>query len=138
MKLKTCTICRKLFSSDGTDICPICMEHIDASFQVVRNYIETSPDAPLDAYSLSVALNIDLRYVQALVRLGYLQPVENPEPVEDPESATGDETTRKIDLARQLQASLTRSVEAQEERSPKGARATMYAQDKYGSKQGEK
>ncbi len=138
MKLKTCTLCRKLFSSNGSDICPICMEHIDASFQIVRNYIETNPDADLDAYSLSVALNIDLRYVQALVRLGYLQPVENPEPFEDPESATGDDATRKIDLARQLQASLSRSVEAQEERNPKGARTAMYAQDKYGSKQGEK
>ena len=138
MKLKTCTICRKLFSSDGPDICPICMEHIDASFQIVRNYIETSPDADLDAYSLSVALNIDPRYIQALVRLGYIEPIEDPEPVDDPEYATESDAARKLDLALQLQASLSRSVEAQEERSSKGTRATMYAQDKYGSKQGEK
>ncbi len=136
MKLKTCTLCRKLFSSDGPDICPICMEQIDAGFQTVRNYIETNPDADLDAYSLSVALNIDLRYVQAMVRLGYLEPIGEPEPV--PETATGDETARKIELARQIQASLSKSVETQEEKNSRGARTMMYAQDKYGNKQGEK
>ena len=138
MKLMTCTICRRLFSSDGPDIGPICMEHIDAGFQTVRNYIETNPGADVDAYSLSAALNIDLRYVQALVRLGYLEPIENPEPLEQPESETEDDATRKMDLARQLQASLSRSLEAQGERNSRGARTMMYAQDKYGNKQGDK
>ena len=51
----TCTICRRLFSSDGPDICPICMEHIDAGFQTVRNYIETNPGADVDARILTLS-----------------------------------------------------------------------------------
>lgn len=138
MKLMTCSLCQKLFSGDGPEICPNCMDRLNSLFHVIRDYIENNPEKDLDAYSLSKALDIDLRYVQALVRLEYLEPMVLPLPEPAEVQELGDETEKKRVLARQLQESLSKSLASQEQKSSRGLKNAMYAQDKYGIKDGGK
>ncbi len=138
MKLIACKLCGKVFSSPGPNTCPKCMNDLDEYFQQIRTYLRDKPKMMLNAEELSEEVGIDIRYVQALVHMGYLERLGV--------SETEDEATKKIDLARQLQASLSKSAGAtaeprpakKEEKNTKSSLNAMYAQDKHGTKRGTK
>lgn len=138
MKLITCKLCGKVFSSPGPNVCPKCMSDLDEYFQQIRTFLRDKPKMLLNADQLSEEVGIDIRYVQALVHMGYLERLG----VTEPE----DEAAKKIDLAKQLQASLSKSSGTtpdsrpakKEEKDSKSSLNAMYAQDKHGTKRGGK
>ena len=138
MRLTTCRLCARAFPSDGPTACPQCAEKLDSLFRQVREYLRDNPQKALNAEALAAELGIDIRYVQALIHMGYLERLG----VAEPE----DEATKKMDLARQLQASLSKSAGTtgdsrpakKEEKDSKSSLNAMYAQEKHGTKRGGK
>ena len=138
MKLITCKLCGKVFSSPGPNMCPKCMSDLDEYFQQIRTFLRDKPKMLLNAEELSEEVGIDIRYVQALVHMGYLERLGVTE--------SEDEAAKKMDLAKQLQASLSKSSGTtgdprpakKDEKDSKGSLNAMYAQDKYGTKRGGK
>ena len=90
---------------------------------------------------MSETLDIDIRYVQALIDLKYFEPIVL--------SGTKDEVAKKVELARRIQTSLEKSI-GMRDAARSGKTGTlgdnagegdmndstnmMYAQDKYGNK----
>ena len=121
MKLITCKLCGKLFSSPGANTCPKCMNDLDEYFQQIRTYLRDKPKMLLNAEELSEEVGIDIRYVQALIEMGHLERSV-------PGEAT-DETQTKRGFVRNLRTSPAQSAE-----TPKGTSVGMYARNKYGDK----
>ncbi len=86
-------------------------------------------------------LKIDIRYVQALIDLKYFEPIMLP--------GTKDEVAKKVELARRIQASLSKSLGMHDvsrsggtgpfgnnvgEANTNGSPNVMYAQDKHGNR----
>ena len=121
MKLTMCKLCGKAFPSNGPTTCPQCIDDLDVLYRQVREFLRENPKKALNSEEMAEELGIDIRRVQALVEMGYLE-----------RNVVGDavsEKDRKQDLVRKLQASLSKSAEASRESSSR-----MYAQDKYGDK----
>ncbi len=121
MKLTTCRLCAKAFPSDGPYTCPQCTDELDSLFRQVRAYLRDNPKKALNTEALAEELGIDIRYVQALVEMGYLE-----------RSVPGDangETKTKRGLVGKLRASPANSAE-----TPKETSAGMYARNKYGDR----
>ena len=121
MKLATCRLCRRIFTSSGSVTCPECMEHLGSCFRLICGYLNNNLKVEVDARALSETLDIDIRYVQALIEMGYLE-----------RNASGDaagETETKQGLVGKLRASAAKS-----DGTPKESSAGMYARNKYGDK----
>lgn len=119
MRLTTCRICARAFPSDGPTACPQCAEKLDSLFRQVREYLRDNPRKALNAEALAAELEIDIRYVQALIEMGYLE-----------RNASGDaagETETKQGPVGKLRASAAKSAG-----TPKGSSAGTYARNKYG------
>ena len=121
MRLTTCRICARAFPSDGPTACPQCAEKLDSLFRQVREYLRDNPRKALNAEALAAELEIDIRYVQALIEMGYLE-----------RNASGDaagETETKQGPVGKLRASAAKSAG-----TPKGSSAGTYARNKYGDR----
>ena len=121
MRLTTCRLCARAFPSDGPTACPQCAEKLDSLFRQVREYLRDNPRKALNAEALASELEIDIRYVQALIEMGYLE-----------RNASGDaagETETKQGPVGKLRASAAKSAG-----TPKESSAGMYARNKYGDK----
>ena len=121
MRLTTCRLCARAFPSDGPTACPQCAEKLDSLFRQVREYLRDNPRKALNAEALAAELEIDIRYVQAMIETGYLKRDVSGD-------ATG-ETETKRGVVRKLRTSATKSAE-----TPKETSAGMYARNKYGNK----
>ena len=72
MPLLTCKLCGKVFSTPGGRTCPECLKKIDDLYPRVREYLRDNPKIDFNVDSLADALETDIRYVQALTDMGYL------------------------------------------------------------------
>ena len=117
------------------------MEYLDSCFRVIRKYLDDNPRTELDAIALSLKLNIDPQTIRTLIGLKYFEPIVIP--------GTKDEVTKKVKLARRIQASLAQSLgmrgdafleksdeplPAQDGKDGLDTRNAMFAQERHGSK----
>ena len=72
MALVTCSLCRKIFTAAGGRTCPACKKRLDELYLKVRDYLRDNPKLEMNVDTLSEAMNADIREVQALVDMGYL------------------------------------------------------------------
>ncbi len=76
MPLGTCKLCRKMFTPEsgkvGSKICPNCREKLDSLYTEVRNYLRDHSKEEFNVEAVAEELQADIRYVQELVDLGYL------------------------------------------------------------------
>ena len=87
MALITCKLCRKIFTAPTVGekrVCPECQQRLDSLYLDVRNYLRDNPKEEFNVERLAEALGVDIRDVQGLVDLGYL----------DREAASEEEDTR--------------------------------------------
>lgn len=73
-----CRQCGRLFQSLGNNICPGCVEELDKSFEMVKNYIYDNPDA--NVLEISKATGVPEKQVLEFLREGRLF-INNPEEV---------------------------------------------------------
>ena len=123
MDLITCKLCGRLFSAARGKICITCLDEVDSMYPKVREYLRDHSQESFNLERISEDMGFDIRYVQALLELGYL---DRGLPGEFP---TEDEKQRKQLLVSELQASLNSSAaERQDKMSGK-----MYGQQRYGT-----
>lgn len=72
MALVTCSLCRKIFTAAGGRTCPACKKRLDELYLGVRDYLRDNPKLEMNVDALSEAMNADIREIQALVDMGYL------------------------------------------------------------------
>ena len=48
MEIIQCTFCKKPFASYGGKVCTKCLEQLDNSFIIVRDYLDENPNADMD------------------------------------------------------------------------------------------
>ena len=76
MALVTCKLCRKIYTVSGVGgvrVCPDCKLRLDNLYTDVRNYLRDNPKEEFNVEKLSEALGADIRDIQALVDMGYLE-----------------------------------------------------------------
>ena len=72
MALVTCKLCRKIFTAAGGRTCPACKKRLDDLYMKVRDFLRDNPKMEFNVDTLSTSLDADIRDVQALVDMGYL------------------------------------------------------------------
>ncbi|MBL3539376.1 hypothetical protein [Aminivibrio sp.] len=122
MNLITCKLCGRLFSATRGKICVTCLDEIDDLYPKVREFLRDHSKENFNVEQIADGMDLDIRYVQALVELGYLDRGLGTDPEEE------EEKRRKEALARQLQASLENSASA---KASENAGKT-YGQQRYG------
>ncbi len=123
MNLITCKLCGRLFSSARGKICVTCLEEVDSMYPKVREYLRDHAKESFNLERISEDMDFDIRYVQALVELGYL---DRNLPGE---SQTDEEKKQKQLLLSELQASLNSPSAGKSEKMT----GRMYSQKRYGS-----
>ena len=123
MNLVTCRLCGKLFNAARGKTCVACLEEVDRLYPKVREYLRDHTKEVCNLERVSEDMGIDIRYVQALVELGYLDRA-----VQD-ETEAEEEKLRKQILVRELQASLDTSPLRKNEQLA----GKMYSQKRYGT-----
>ena len=78
MALITCRLCRKIFTAAAGRVCPECQKRLDDLYLDVRNYLRDNPKVAFNVETLADALGADIRDVQGLVDLGYLERASPP------------------------------------------------------------
>ena len=107
MPLVSCRVCGKIFASPGGRICPSCGKLLDVLWPKVRECLRDNPKTHFNIKTLSRALNEDIRYIQALVDMGYLdRKVEN---------HISEEALRRHKLAKEIERSLKQAHKSGEE-----------------------
>lgn len=123
MNLVTCKLCGRLFSANRGKICTTCLDEIDGLYPKVREFLRDHSKENFNVEQIADGMDLDIRFVQALVELGYLDRGIGA----DPEAE--EEKRRKETLARQLQASLENSASAKASETM----GKMYGQQRYGT-----
>ena len=73
MPLLKCKLCDKIFNSAGGRTCSECLKSLDELYPKVRSYLRDHPDAEFHVDTLAEEMKIDVRKIQALVDMGYLE-----------------------------------------------------------------
>jgi hypothetical protein len=124
MPLLTCKLCGKLFTSAGGRTCPACLDRLDELYPKLREFLRDNPKIAFNVESLSETLGMDIRDIQALVDMGYLD--------RDLEKSVQTSDVDKQKLAREFENSL-KEMKASAARH--GAQHTAsYGQQRYGDK----
>ena len=128
MPLLPCKLCGKLFSSSGGRTCSACHTRLDELYPSVREFLRDNPKLAFNVETVAEAMEIDIRYVQGLVDMGYLD-----RDVGDIDKHTDPEAARRKKLAQELESSLKQMKNASAQRdASKGA--ASYGQERYGDK----
>jgi hypothetical protein len=72
MPLLSCKLCGKLFTSAGGRTCSACLDRLDGLYPKLREFLRDNPKVGFNVETLAEALEMDIRDVQALVDMGYL------------------------------------------------------------------
>ena len=122
MPLLTCKLCGKIFSSSGGRTCPACHKRLDELYPRVREYLRDHPKSAFNVEMVADDLEVDIRDIQALLDLGYLD--------RDVGSQTDSDTIRRQKLAQEFETSLKqmKGTPAQSNKS------VSYGQQRYGDK----
>lgn len=123
MNLVTCRLCGRLFTASRGKMCSACLSDLDDLYPKVREFLRDHSKESFNVEQIAEGLDIDIRQVQALVELGYLDRDLGRE------GAAENERRRKEDLARQLQASLDSSISSKSSEST----TRTYGQERYGT-----
>lgn len=129
MALVTCKLCRKIYNNAlfNKKVCPDCARRLDDLYSDVRNYLRDNPRAKFNVEDLSEKLGADVRDLESLVELGYLERDKIPNDAEDLK-----EEQERQKLAKEFEGSLEKmraTVAAMSER-----KSVSYGQDVYGDK----
>ena len=125
MPLITCRLCGKIFTSSGGRTCSACHLRLDELYPRVRQYLRDNPKVNFNVEMVADALDTDIRDIQSLVDMGYLE--------RDIGTQTDPETARRQKLAQEFESSLKQMKDASGHRdAPKGA--VSYGQQRYGDK----
>ena len=72
MNLVTCKLCGRLFSAARGKICVTCLDELDGLYPKVREFLRDHSKENFNVEQIADGMDLDIRYVQALVELGYL------------------------------------------------------------------
>ena len=129
MAIGTCKLCRKIFTAEAgknSKVCPECRYKLDELYTKVRNYLRDNTREDFDVEQVSEALKADIRDVQALVDLGYLER-DLPDGVDA--SAGGDDRQKLVKAFEASIDKLKASAAAVAAHKP-----VSYGQEDYGEK----
>jgi hypothetical protein len=127
MPLLSCRLCGKIFTSAGGRTCPACLSRLDELYPKVREYLRDNPKATLNIETLSEETDADVRDVQALVDMGYLDRDT------DIHKHVDNEITNRQKLAKEFENSLKQMKNSSA--TPGMAKnAASYGQERYGEK----
>lgn len=124
MALITCKLCGKIFTAVGARTCPDCLKRLDDLYPTVREYLRNNPKSSLNVESLATEIDVDVRDVQALVDMGYLDRDM------DRSSLTSGESDRQK-LAREFEQSLNQMKASTASRASASKGPVTYAQELY-------
>ncbi|MDR2179272.1 MAG: hypothetical protein LBP21_03090 [Synergistaceae bacterium] len=125
MPLLTCRLCGKIFTSAGGRTCPGCLDRLDELYPKVREYLRDNPKAALNIETLAEAMGADVRDVQALVDMGYLD--------RDTSRQVDSEAANRQKLAQEFEKSLKQMKDSSATRDTAN-NAASYGQYRYGDK----
>ncbi len=94
MNLVTCKLCGRLFSATRGKICVTCLDEIDDLYPKVREFLRDHSKEKYNVEQIANGMDLDIRYVQALVELGYLDRGVGADP-EAEEEKNGDRSPGK-------------------------------------------
>ena len=123
MPLISCRLCGKLFSSSGGRTCTACHSRLDDLYPRVREYLRDNPKVAFNVETVSEAMEVDIRDIQGLVDLGYLD--------RDIGAQPSPEEVRRQKLAQEFEDSLKQMKASAQRDSSKTA---SYGQQRYGDK----
>ncbi|WP_314717798.1 hypothetical protein [uncultured Fretibacterium sp.] len=124
MALVTCKLCRKIFTAAGGRTCPACKKRLDDLYMKVRDFLRDNPKMEFNVDTLSTSLDADIRDVQALVDMGYLDR-------ESTVNLSNEESSRQK-LALELEKSLNEMKAAAASQAQKST--VSYGQQLYSDK----
>ena len=122
MPLFPCRLCGKIFTSSGGRTCPTCLSRLDDLYPRVREYLRDNPKDVFNVEMVADALNVDIRDIQSLVDLGYLD--------RDVGKQASAETLKRQKLAKEFEDSLKHMKDA----SGQNKGPVSYGQQRYGDK----
>lgn len=123
MPLITCKVCKKIFTGAGVRVCPDCQRKLDQLYLDVRDYLRDNPKEEFNVETLAEELKSDIRYVQGLVDLGYLERDES-------KRVPGSAEKEQQKLAKAFEDSLNKmkdSAAAAQQRKPVSYGAELYS-----------
>jgi hypothetical protein len=123
MALLTCKLCGKLLTSTGERICPACLLHLDQLYPDVRDFLRDHAKIDFNVEDVAEEMNVDIRYIQALVDKGYLDRDLG-------RKDAGREDANRQKLARELENSLK---QMRDRDTSKGS-VVSYGRERYGEK----
>ena len=126
MPLQPCRLCGKIFTSSGGRTCPACLKRLDELYPRVRSYLRDNPKEGFNVDMVAEELEVDIRDVQGLVDLGYLD--------RDIGKQTDPETVKRQKLAKELEGSLKDMRDATARQNAAKSAAASYGQQRYGEK----
>ncbi len=123
MALITCKLCGKVFTATGGRNCPECLRKLDDIYPIVREFIRNNPKTSMNVDDLSKELDIDIKDLQAMVDMGYLD--------RDVDRKALAEESGRQKLALEFEKSLN-AMKAAQSNKPKGP--VTYGQELYNKK----
>ena len=121
MPLLPCRLCGKVFTSSGGRTCPACHARLDELYPRVRQHLRDNPKKAFNVEMVADAMEVDIRDVQGLVDLGYLD--------RDIGWQADPETLKRQKLAQEFEASLKQMKDTSQHKGP-----VSYGQQRYGDK----
>ena len=133
MALVTCKLCRKLYNNVtfAKKVCPDCARRLDDLYSDVRNYLRDNPRAKFNVEDLSEKLGADVRDLESLVELGYL----NRDKIEIDSSGFYQEDERPK-LAKEFEGSIEKMKATVAAMQAQQRKTVSYGQSVYGDKSG--
>lgn len=126
MPLLSCRLCAKIFTSAGGRTCPACLKRLDELYPKVREFLRDHPKLGFNAEALAEELEIDLRDLQALVDMGYLD--------RDIDKNAKPKDTEREKLAKEFENSLKQMQDSSVQRDSAKQVSASYGQQRYGEK----
>jgi uncharacterized Zn finger protein (UPF0148 family) len=127
MALMTCKLCGKLLTSTGDRICPACITRLDQLYPDVRDFLRDHSKDEFNVETVAEEMEVDIRYVQALVDRGYLD-----RDADRSAPDKGDQGRQK--LVRELENSIRQLKDSSVRREAARSAAVSYGQERYGEK----
>ncbi|NLL37761.1 MAG: hypothetical protein GX256_09610 [Fretibacterium sp.] len=127
MALITCRLCGKIFTAAGGRSCPDCLDRLDKLYPQVREVIRSNPRTHFNVDTLAEKIGVDIRDVQALVDMGYLDRDL------DQSFFTAEDSSRQ-QLAREFERTLNSMKAESAARISKGPSTygqQVYSKDRY-------
>ena len=126
MALLSCKLCGKIFTSAGGRTCPACLERLDRLYPKVRMFLRDNPKIEFNVETLAEELDVDIRDIQALVDMGYLD--------RDLGGSARSEESDRQKLAKAFENSLKQMKDSTAKQESAKHTPVSYGQQRYGEK----